>query len=159
VRDTKRTRAVVPAPRAASYTATKAQWEAVIAPWARRHFSPWCEPVMIWFTWREGDAHRDPDGVSSGGRKLVLDGLVKAGILASDGARRIRGFVDNFEYPGQGRLPFRVGVDVMICGDEPPNKNQRAFFPYRMPDLNELLALRESSARRSVKRSLRGRLV
>lgn len=113
---------------------------------------------MIWFTWRERDRHRDPDGVSSGGRKLLLDGMVKAGVLPSDGARGVRGFVDNFEYPGQGVLPFREGVDVVICGDDPPNRNARAFFPHRLPDLNELLALREASARRSVKSSLRGRL-
>lgn len=97
--------------------------------------------------------HRDPDGVAAGGRKLLLDGIVKAGVLPTDGARVVRGFVDQFQY---GVPP---GVRVTIVGDDAQAQIEKAFFPHRLPDLNELLALRESSARRSVKRSLRGRLV
>lgn len=149
MRDTKRTRAVTPLARPLSYTATKAQWEAVIAQWAERSFgTPRGFPVRIMFIWREPDAHRDPDGISSGGRKLVLDGLVKAGVLPTDTHRHVCGFEDLYD-----TTSGQVGVTVTF-----PGSGQAATFGYRLPDLNELLALREASARRSVKRSLRGRL-
>jgi hypothetical protein len=152
MRDTKRARVHVVRPAARSYTAVKTEWEALIATWARRSFTPWHGPVVLWFEWREADAHRDPDGIAAGGRKLVLDGLVKAGILPSDGARVIQGFVDHFSY---GVPP---GVDVTILGNDAAGQNEHSIFRHRLPDLNELLALREASARRSVKSQLRGRL-
>lgn len=46
------------------------------------------------FEWREKDRRRDPDNVSSAGRKLILDGLVKAGVLTGDGWRGIYSFQD-----------------------------------------------------------------
>jgi hypothetical protein len=152
---------VTPPPRAASYTATKAQWEAIIAAWAARlrvTVYPSRCPVEVHFVWYEADRHRDPDGISSGGRKLMLDGLVKAGVLPGDGHAEIMSMTDRFKFD---RGPVGVGVHFTCWDgelDRDPTSLDLGIFPYRLPDLNELLALRESSARRSVRRSLRGRL-
>ena len=37
--------------------------------------------VKLKFIWHEPDRKRDPDNISSGGRKILLDALTKAGIL------------------------------------------------------------------------------
>lgn len=153
MRDSKRTRAIAPPVRARSYTAVKAEWEALIATWARRSFTrvPGF-PARLAFIWSERTAHRDPDGIAAGGRKLILDGMVKAGVLPGDGAAVLCGFEDFFDVaPGntEGVTVWFPALGV---------SQGTAFFPYRLPDLNELLALRELSARRSVKSSLRGRL-
>jgi hypothetical protein len=152
VRDSKRTRAISPPPRTRSYTAVKAEWEAVVAAWARE-FVAARGPVGVpcAFEWREVNRHRDPDGVAAGGRKLLLDGLVKAGVLAADRFVTLcAGWRDVFVCDA---LP-----GVMVSFGPGLSTPRREFFPYRLPDLNELLALRELSARRSVKSSLRGRL-
>ncbi len=44
-------------------------------------------PVRIKYTWYRKARVEDPDNISGGGRKVVLDGLVEAGILRSDGWR------------------------------------------------------------------------
>ena len=154
MRDTKRTRAISPPPRPLSYTAMKATWEACISSWARATMRPRAHlPVRIAFIWSEKTAHRDPDGIAAGGRKLLLDGMVKAGILPTDGHASICGFEDYFDVaPGnvEGVTVWFPALGV--------STQRTAFFPHRLPDLNELLALRELSARRSVKSSLRGRL-
>lgn len=121
-------------------------------PWARSSYPQIGERVRVVCVWCERTRHRDPDGVASGGRKILLDGIVKAGRLKNDGAECIAGFTDSFIWDSEDegvRLEF-MGRDGIVGS---------AFFPYRLPDLNELLALREASARRSVKSSLRGRLV
>jgi hypothetical protein len=150
MRDTRRTRAISPPPRARSYTAVKAEWEAVIARWARVVLHPVTEPARMRFVWIEPDAHRDPDGIAAGGRKLLLDGFVRAGILPDDSHRWVYSFCDSFTVASEG-APSGVWVTLF-------DRDPAVFFPHRLPDLNELLALRESSARRSVKSSLRGRL-
>lgn len=54
-------------------------------------------PVHLSFTWREKDRRRDPDNVAGGGRKLVLDGLVRAGVIGGDGWGFVAGWSDTFE--------------------------------------------------------------
>lgn len=48
------------------------------------------------FEWMERNKRRDPDNFSSGGRKLILDALVKGGILPGDGWSVVLGFSDDF---------------------------------------------------------------
>lgn len=64
--------------------------------------------AAISFHWVEGDMRRDLDNVAAGGRKVVLDGLVAAGVLGGDGWKHVRGFWDEFSV-GQP-----VGVAVTI---------------------------------------------
>lgn len=54
------------------------------------------KPVTVTYTWYEKDRRRDLDNVSSFGRKVIQDALVKAGVLRNDGWKEIRGFSDRF---------------------------------------------------------------
>ena len=53
-------------------------------------------PVTMRYLWVERDRRRDKDNVSSFGRKVVQDALVKAGVLHNDGWADITGFSDEF---------------------------------------------------------------
>lgn len=73
-----------------------AQWIVEIcAKKQLRGFRP-SGPVQMNYTWYERDRRRDKDNVSSFGRKVIQDGLVKAGILKNDGWAQIEGFSDEF---------------------------------------------------------------
>jgi hypothetical protein len=67
----------------------------------------------------EPDARRDPDNLVSGTQKLVLDGLVKAGVLAGDGWKHITGL--SFSW----RVGTPVGVRVVLTY-EGPARHKRA---------------------------------
>lgn len=53
-------------------------------------------PVKMTYKWYEKDRRRDMDNISSFGRKVIQDAIVKAGILPDDGWRYIKGFTDEF---------------------------------------------------------------
>lgn len=53
-------------------------------------------PVELEFYWYEKNKRRDHDNVSSFGRKVIQDALVKAGVLEDDGWDYIDGFRDVF---------------------------------------------------------------
>lgn len=53
-------------------------------------------PVVMHYAWYEKDRRRDMDNVSSYGRKIIQDALVKAGFLKNDGWAHIKGFTDSF---------------------------------------------------------------
>lgn len=55
------------------------------------------EPVYMVYHWYEKDRRRDKDNISSFGRKVIQDALVKAHILQNDGWKNIIGFEDRFE--------------------------------------------------------------
>lgn len=54
-------------------------------------------PVVMRYTWYEPNRRRDKDNISSFGRKVIQDALVRAGILPNDGWANIEGFSDRFE--------------------------------------------------------------
>jgi len=54
-------------------------------------------PVTMGYTWYEKNRKRDIDNVSSFGRKVIQDALVRAGVLAGDGWAYIQGYTDAFE--------------------------------------------------------------
>ena len=54
----------------------------------------------IHFEWHMQNRKLDPDNVCYA-KKPILDGLVKAGALDTDGAKRIHGFRDTFIYDGK----------------------------------------------------------
>lgn len=58
---------------------------------------PRFERARFVFIWRERDMRSDPDGIAAGGRKVVFDGLVQAGVLPNDGWRHVAGWSDHFE--------------------------------------------------------------
>lgn len=53
-------------------------------------------PVYLKFTWYEMDKRRDLDNVSSYGRKIIQDALVKSGKLYDDGWGYVVGYADKF---------------------------------------------------------------
>ena len=52
-------------------------------------------PVVVSIEWYEPNRRRDLDNVASA-KKFILDGLVRAGVLANDGQRHVTGFADTF---------------------------------------------------------------
>ena len=54
-------------------------------------------PVIMHFLWVEPNRKRDKDNISSFGRKVIQDALVKGGYLEGDGWKHIEGFTDSFE--------------------------------------------------------------
>ena len=144
-----------PPPPPKSYTEEKAGWELVISAHVRRvGIKRQVGRVLLEFQWAETNAKRDPDGIASGGRKLILDALVKAGVLDSDRHEHVVGFVDTFETDADATgvcVCFRA-VDIM--GEWYP-AHEAVLLPFRLPDLNELLQLRETSARRSARKAAR----
>lgn len=73
-----------------------------------RGFRP-AGPVQMKYTWYERNKRRDKDNVSSFGRKVIQDGLVKAGVLKNDGWAQIDGFSDAFRV--DAKRP-RVEVEI-----------------------------------------------
>lgn len=96
--------------RGAGYARLKRDWtEAVWAEAKRQKVPAFPHRVVLQFTWHERDRRRDPDNVAAGGRKLVLDGLVMAGVLRGDGWRFVQSWSDRFDV-----RPERPGVAVQI---------------------------------------------
>lgn len=54
------------------------------------------KPVKLEFAWYEPNRRRDHDNVSSFGRKVIQDALVKTGVLRDDGWDYVTGFTDAF---------------------------------------------------------------
>lgn len=52
--------------------------------------------AYIHFLWKETNRSRDPDNFTSAGKKIILDALVKAGILKNDGWSDIDGWDDQW---------------------------------------------------------------
>ncbi|WP_447973932.1 hypothetical protein [Nitrospira sp. Kam-Ns4a] len=79
-----------------AYAVLKRRWEQELVHWihcARLRPVP---RAFVQFVWREPTRRRDPDNIAAGGRKLVLDALVAAGILPGDGWAAIQGWSDRF---------------------------------------------------------------
>jgi hypothetical protein len=85
--------------RGLGYSRLKRQWGetiSLLALAAGLHRDPWPRLTWFHFEWWERDKRRDKDNVAGGGRKLILDGLVKAGALPGDGWAYVDGWTDTF---------------------------------------------------------------
>lgn len=74
-----------------------------------RKFRP-TGPVWMKYTWYEKNKMRDKDNISSFGRKVIQDGLVKVGVLKNDGWKHIEGFSDRFRVDEKNP---RVEVEII----------------------------------------------
>lgn len=54
------------------------------------------KPVIMHYHWHEKNTRRDMDNISSFGRKVIQDALVKCKVLDNDGWKNIKGFDDSF---------------------------------------------------------------
>lgn len=96
--------------RGAGYAKLKRQWTENVWAHAKSARMPaFPGRVVIEFQWFEKDRRRDPDNVAAGGRKLILDGLVKAGVLRGDGWKFVQSWTDRFDV-----APERPGVAIVI---------------------------------------------
>lgn len=90
----------IDAERKSRYKAAKLKSDAeqLVMVYARRDLRKWRArgPVYMRYTWYERDRRRDKDNVSSYGRKVIQDALVKGGYLRNDGWNEIAGFSDEF---------------------------------------------------------------
>lgn len=66
-------------------------------------------PVKMRYKWFEPDRRRDLDNISSFGRKVIQDALVKCGVLENDGWKNIAGFSDEFYI--DNKMP-RIKVEI-----------------------------------------------
>lgn len=81
------------------YAKMKKKWGHTVALYAKsQRFARIEKPSHFEFEWMEATAHRDPDNVSSGGRKVILDALQGAGLLENDNAKWVLSFADVFSY-------------------------------------------------------------
>lgn len=77
------------------YNRTKKELQYAIGCRAKRVLSPVrFYPVKIDFLWVRKSAKADLDNISSGGRKIIIDALVDAGILQGDGRKHIASLSD-----------------------------------------------------------------
>lgn len=70
--------------------------------------------VRMVYRWYEQTQRRDKDNISSFGRKVIQDALVKGGWLANDGWRNIEDFEDRFYVD---RKNPRIEVEIWECGE------------------------------------------
>lgn len=94
------------------YTLKKSEYEATISKFAlaarTSDFKPF-KSAKIDFIWIEPNRRRDPSNVCAGGRKFILDALVKSGILSNDNWL-IHNFTDEFMID-----KLSPGIIVKIC--------------------------------------------
>jgi len=75
--------------KGSAYSQLKAKWTADIATWARNaRLAKMNGTVKLELFWMEPNRKRDPDNIHAG-VKLILDGLVAAGVLADDTQKTI----------------------------------------------------------------------
>lgn len=91
------------------YAAIRRRWGRVLVARLRLAAPPRFRRAWVRFTWIEPGRRRDPDNVAAGGRKLLLDAFVQAGVLPDDGWRAIAGWTDRFVVrPGRGAVFVEV---------------------------------------------------
>jgi hypothetical protein len=100
--------------KGSAYATLKRQWGDVV--WSRaqsaglHRLGAFAVPVAVRFEWVERDRKRDPDNIRAGA-KAILDGLVKAGVLAGDGWKHVAGLSDAFSVDAKSP-GVRVTIEV-----------------------------------------------
>ena len=90
------------------YANMKRQWGDAIYWQAVQELKP-MKAAHLHYIWIEKDRRRDPDGFTAGGRKIILDSLVRAGILPDDSMKYILSQSDVWEVDAA-----RAGVIVRL---------------------------------------------
>lgn len=83
--------------RGYGYAKIKRQWSDTVVLLARAAKLRPVQRARFRFTWCEAKRNRDPDNFTAGGRKVILDGLVCAGVLPGDGWAHVEGWQDTWE--------------------------------------------------------------
>jgi Holliday junction resolvase RusA-like endonuclease len=93
-----------------AYDKLKKDWAKLVAMCVRG--APQLGRCSVHFELVEPSTRRDPDNIAAGASKLVLDGLVKAGVLEGDGWKHIAGL--SFSW----RVGNPAGVRVVLTESE-----------------------------------------
>ena len=72
------------------YAALKRDWAETVMLYTLKRRTP-IGRCLVHFEIIEPDQRRDPDNIAAGAAKLILDGLVKVGVLEGDGWAHIAG--------------------------------------------------------------------
>lgn len=98
----------------------KRENETLVLLAAKKSLRKWRQsdkPVMMRYTWYELNRKRDMDNVSSYGRKVIQDALVRGGYLRGDGWEHIAGFADGFAVDKKNpRIEVEI-VEIDPCGN------------------------------------------
>ena len=88
----------------------------MVVSWCIRasHLKKVSRPVVMRYKWYEPNQKRDKDNISSYGRKIIQDALVREGILQGDGWKYIRSFSDEFYVD---KKDPRIEVEIMEVND------------------------------------------
>lgn len=71
-------------------------------------------PVRLKFTWHMADRRRDPDNISSAGRKILLDAMQEVIVngmhvmLPRDSFNYLSGFQDDFSFDGESKVDIEI---------------------------------------------------
>jgi hypothetical protein len=76
---------------------------------------PYTDKIFLQFAWFEPNRKKDPDNVDAG-KKFILDGMVKAGLIPNDTQKYIGGWISIFMPVPQKKS--EVGVKVSITSYE-----------------------------------------
>lgn len=76
---------------------------------------PKVERADFEITWYCRDRRKDKDNITGGGTKVLLDGLVEAGVLENDGWKQIGNITHLFEIDKEHP---RIEVKIISLGDE-----------------------------------------
>ncbi|MHC4536082.1 MAG: RusA family crossover junction endodeoxyribonuclease [Planctomycetota bacterium] len=97
----------------AQYYAFKQQYTTLVWLCARAALKPFQEfPIDFSIHWYCKDKRKDKDNISAG-KKFILDGLIKAGIIPSDSWRHVGDFEDRFYLD-------RVNPRIVVYMKSPP---------------------------------------
>lgn len=103
--------------RGSAYATLKREWGTLVWGLAKAARLRPVASAVLTFEWREASKRRDPDNFSSAGRKLILDGLVKAGVLSGDGWSGVRSFTDYwFVDPNAPGVLVRISDAAEMAG-------------------------------------------
>jgi hypothetical protein len=94
--------------RGYGYAKLKRQWTQTIALIAKAARVPSMPRVFLHCLWVEPNKRRNPDNIAAGGRKVLLDGLVTAGVIRNDGWGEVAGWSDTFS------VGDKPGLSVII---------------------------------------------
>jgi len=89
------------------YALMKEQYTDIVA-WTAKKL-PKFNKIDIAITFYEKNNSRDPDNIAAGGTKMILDGLVKAGVIENDNRKHVNSISHKFE---TDRLNPRVEIDI-----------------------------------------------
>lgn len=90
--------------RGFAYKKMKEEWTGLVEESIRKAEIRPVESCTVVLCWMEKNRRRDPDNITAGGTKFVMDGLVKAGILSGDGWDYVKGLLHSWhvdkDFPG-----------------------------------------------------------